>query len=71
MQLLWSSAPGICFPVLGKNTSKADLVEAMFALDRATTTAMDIERVWACHTTKEYEDGMWTEHGVQDDLCAK
>ena len=46
MRLLRStSASNTTYPLLGKNTTEKDLVEAMFALDRATTTVMDIERV--------------------------
>ena len=32
---------------------------------------MDIERVRACDSTEDYEDGRWMERGLQGDLCAQ
>ena len=66
-----TSANNTTYPLLGKDTTEKDLVEAMFARDRSTTTVMDIERVCACESTDDYEDGDWTERGMNGDLRAK
>ena len=71
MHLLRSSAAGTAYPVLGKNTTQKDLVEASFALDRDTTTVLDIERLRACDSKEDYEEGSWAERGLEDDLHAR
>ena len=71
MHLLWSTTDNTVYPLVGKNTTEGDLIEAMFAIDRSTTTVMDIERVRACDSPEDYQDGDWTERGVNDDLCAE
>ena len=71
MHLLRFCPPNMQYPVLGNNTSETDLVKATFALDRDTTTVMDIECLRVCESTEDYEDGPWSERGNQDDLHAK
>ena len=71
MHLLLSSTAGTNYPALGKHTSNADLLEASFVLDRETTTVMDIERLRSGNSTEDYEDGPWSELGLQDDLHSR
>ena len=70
MHVLCASSTETAYPVLGKNTTNADLVEASFALDRDTTTVMDIERLRACDSKEDYEEEAWAERGLADDLHA-
>ena len=71
MHLLHSTSSNTTYPLLGKSTTEGNLVEATFALDRSTTTVMDIERVRACDPTEDYEGGHWTGRKMNDGLCAK
>ena len=59
------------YPLIGKNTTEGDLVEAMFAIDRSTTTVMYIEPVRVSDSPEDYQDGDVTERGMNDDLCAE
>ena len=71
MHHLRSMSAGTAYPVLGMNTSEADLVEASFVLDRDTTTVLDIERLRACNSKEDYEEGPWAERGQEDNLHAR
>ena len=70
MHVLCASSTETAYPVLGKNTTNEDFVEASFALDRDTTTVMDIERLRACDSKEDYEEEAWAERGLADDLHA-
>ena len=56
MHLLRSTVDDTVYPLIGKNTTEDDLVEAMFAMERSTTTVMDIERVRQSDSTEDYQD---------------
>lgn len=65
------SNPNDCeYPIHGKNTTRKDLVEAMFTRQRPTTTVLDIKRFWLCKSPDNYVDKDWSQLVNNDDFCS-
>ena len=57
------------YPLLGPNTTKTDLEEAMFVRSRTSTTYRDIQRYRKLPLKSDYADGEWTKVVGEDDFA--